>query len=84
MMRLEPEELQESAEEGARRQPEPALEVREEDHALLLLGPRPLLAARETDANVRLPRQAPQSSKLRDVVVGDIEAHPRARRQHHG
>ena len=78
MVRLKPEELLECAEEGADRQPEPALEVREEDHALLLLGPRPLLAARETDANVRLPWQAPRHSELGDVLGGDIQTHPGA------
>ena len=72
MMRLEPEELQEHAEVGARRQPEPALEVREEDHALLPIGPRPLLAARQADADVRLPRQTPRRPELGDVLGGDV------------
>ena len=73
MMRLEPEELQEHMEEGARRQPEPALEVREEDHALLPLGTRTLLAARQTDANVRLPRKAPRGPKVGDIVGVIVE-----------
>ena len=84
MMLLQLEELQEHAEEGARRQPEPALEVREEDHALLPLGPRPLLAARQADADVRLPRQAPRRPELGDVLGGDVRAHPGARCQRHG
>ena len=54
MMRLEPEELQERAEEGARRQPKTALKMRKEDDALLPLGPGPLLAVRQADADVRL------------------------------
>ena len=60
MVRLEPEELQERAEEGARWQPKSALEVREEDHTLLLLRLRPLLAARQANANFRLPWQSPR------------------------
>ena len=78
MVRLKPEELLECAEEGADRQPEPALKMCEEDDALLPLGSGPLLAARQEDADVRLPRQAPRSSKLRDVLTGDIGAHPGA------
>nr|XP_040245784.1 WAS/WASL-interacting protein family member 1-like [Aegilops tauschii subsp. strangulata] len=72
MMRMEPEELQERAEEGARRQPEPALEVREEDHTLLPHGPRPLLAARQADADVRLPQEAPHRSELGDVLGVEV------------
>ena len=49
MMRLEPEEHQERVEEGAHRQPKAALEMCEEDDALLPLRPGPLLAARQAD-----------------------------------
>ena len=45
MVRLKPEELQEGAEEGAHRKPEPTLEMSKEDDALLPLGSGPLLAA---------------------------------------
>ena len=68
MMRLEPEELQECAEEGAHRQPEPTLKMSKEDDALLPLGPGPLLIARQADADVRLPRQAPRRPELGDVL----------------
>ena len=78
MVRFKPEELQECAEEGAHRQPEPALKMCEEDDALLPLGPGPLLAVRQADADVHLPRQAPRSSKLHDVLAGDVRAHPGA------
>ena len=72
MMWLEPEELQEHAEEGARQQPKSVLEAREEDHALQLLGLRPLLAARQTDGDIRLPGQAPRRPKMGNVLDGDI------------
>ena len=42
--------------QDAHRQPKSTLEVREEDHALLLLRPWPLLAVRQANAHVRLPR----------------------------
>ena len=83
MVRLEPGELQEPAEESARRQPEAALKMREEDDALLPLGLGHLLAMRQTDADVRLTRQAPRGPKVGDVVGGDGRAHPGARRQRH-
>ena len=76
MMRLEPKELQERAEEGARRQPEHALEVREEDHTLRALGLRPLLAPWQAHGDLRFPRQEPGGAEVGDVIGGDGRAHP--------
>ena len=76
-MRLELIEVEEVAEESARRQADAAQEMRAEDYPLAFLRlRRDLLRGRETDPHLVRDGQPPRLAEELDVVLMDVGAVP--------